>query len=154
LAIGVFDGVHLGHQAVIRQAIEAARISGGSSAVLTFHPHPVRVLRPTMLLDRLHRPSISNSSLGGWALTLFLIQEFSLAFARTKPEDFIRQLVQNSNQLKTICVGEGWSFGGNRSGTVSLVRALAESYHFRLQDIAPLAVDGKIVSSTRIREAV
>lgn len=154
LAIGVFDGVHLGHQAVIRQAVEAARISGGSSAVLTFHPHPVRVLRPNDAPRSLTSTQHKQQFVERLGIDAFLIQEFSLAFARTKPEDFIRQLVQSSNQLKTICVGEGWSFGANRSGKVSLVRTLAESYHFRLQDIAPLAVDGQIVSSTRIREAV
>jgi riboflavin kinase/FMN adenylyltransferase len=154
LAIGVFDGVHLGHQAVIRQAVEAARISGGSAAVLTFHPHPVRVLRPNDAPRSLTSTQHKQQFVERLGIDAFLIQEFSLAFARTKPEDFIRQLVQSSNQLKTICVGEDWSFGANRSGTVSLVRTLAESYHFRLQDIAPLAVDGQIVSSTRIREAV
>jgi riboflavin kinase / FMN adenylyltransferase len=154
LAIGVFDGVHLGHQAVIQQAVEAARKSGGSSVVLTFHPHPVRVLRPNDAPRLLTATQHKQQLIERLGIDAFLIQEFSLAFARTKPEEFIHRLVQSSNQLKTICVGEGWSFGANRSGGVSLVRTLADSYHFQLQDIVPLAVDGQIVSSTRIREAV
>jgi riboflavin kinase / FMN adenylyltransferase len=154
LAIGVFDGVHLGHQAVIRQAVEAARKSGGSSVVLTFHPHPVRVLRPNDAPRLLTSTQHKQQLIERLGIDAFLIQEFSLAFARTKPEEFIHRLVQSSNQLKTICVGEGWSFGANRSGGVSLVRTLAESYHFQLQDIVPFAVDGQIVSSTRIREAI
>jgi riboflavin kinase / FMN adenylyltransferase len=154
LAIGVFDGVHLGHQAVIRQAVEAARTSRGSSVVLTFHPHPVRVLRPNDAPRLLTSTQHKQQFIEQLGIDAFLIQEFSLAFARTEPEEFIRRLVQSSNQLMTICVGEGWSFGANRSGKVSLVRALAESCHFRLQDIAPLAIDGQVVSSTRIREAV
>src|ERR1700736_5109962 len=154
LAIGVFDGVHLGHQAVIRQAIEAAQISGGSSVVLTFHPHPVRVLRPNDAPRLLTSTQHKQQFIERLGIDAFLIQEFSLPFARTKPDEFIRRLVQGSNQLKTICVGEGWSFGANRSGKVSLLRALAESYQFQLQDIAPFAIDGQIVSSTRVREAV
>jgi riboflavin kinase / FMN adenylyltransferase len=154
LAIGVFDGVHLGHQAVIRQAVEAAHIYGGSSIVLTFHPHPVRVLRPNDAPRLLTSTQHKQQFIERLGIDAFLIQEFSLPFARTKPEDFIQGLVQNSNQLKTICVGEDWSFGANRSGKVSLVRTLAESYRFHLQDIAPLAMDGQIVSSTRIREAI
>jgi riboflavin kinase / FMN adenylyltransferase len=154
LAIGVFDGVHLGHQAVIEQAVEAARKSGGSSVVLTFHPHPVRVLRPNDAPRLLTSTQHKQQLIERLGIDAFLIQEFSLAFARTKPEEFIHRLVQSSNRLKTICVGEGWSFGANRSGGVSLVRTLAGSYHFQLQDIVPLAVDGQIVSSTRIREAV
>ena len=154
LAIGVFDGVHLGHQAVIRQAVEAARTSGGSSVVLTFHPHPIRVLRPNDAPRLLTSTQHKQQFIERLGIDAFLIQEFSLAFARTKPEDFIRRLVQSSDRLTTICVGEGWSFGANRSGKVSLVRTLAESCHFHLQDIAPLAIDGQVVSSTRIREAV
>jgi len=154
LAIGVFDGVHLGHQAVIRKAVEAAHSSGGNSVVLTFHPHPVRVLRPDDAPRLLTSTQHKQQFVERLGVDAFLIQEFSLAFARTAPEEFIRQLVQNSNQLKTICVGEGWSFGANRSGKVSLIRTLAEFYRFTLQDIAPLAVDGQVVSSTRIREAV
>jgi riboflavin kinase / FMN adenylyltransferase len=154
LAIGVFDGVHLGHQAVIRQAVEAARTSGGSSVVLTFHPHPVRVLRPKDAPRLLTSTQHKQQFIERLGVDAFLIQEFSLAFARTKPEDFIRRLVQSSNQLMTICVGEGWSFGANRTGKVSLVRTLAESCHFHLQDIVPLSVDGQVVSSTRVREAV
>jgi riboflavin kinase/FMN adenylyltransferase len=154
LAIGVFDGVHLGHQAVIRQAVESARSSGGSSVVLTFHPHPVRVLRPNDAPRLLTSTQHKQQFIERLGIDAFLIQEFSLAFARTEPEDFIRRLVESSNQLQTICVGEGWSFGANRSGKVSLLRMLAESYRFQLQDIAPLAVDGQVVSSTRVREAV
>jgi riboflavin kinase/FMN adenylyltransferase len=154
MAIGVFDGVHLGHQAVIQQAVESARHLGGSSVVLTFHPHPVRVLRPNDAPRLLTSTQHKEQFIQELGVDAFLIQEFSLGFARTAPEEFIRQLVQSANQLKTICVGEGWSFGANRSGKVSLLRALADSYQFQLRDIAPLAVDGQIVSSTRIREAV
>jgi riboflavin kinase/FMN adenylyltransferase len=154
LAIGVFDGVHLGHQAVIRQAVEATQRLGGSSVVLTFHPHPVRVLRPNDAPRLLTSTQHKQQFIERLGIDAFLIQEFSLAFAKTEPDEFIRRLVQGSNQLKTICVGEGWSFGANRSGKVSLLRALAESYQFQLQDIAPFAIDGQIVSSTRVREAV
>ena len=154
LAIGVFDGVHLGHQAVIRPAVEAARTSGGSSVVLTFHPHPVRVLRPHDAPRLLTSTQHKQQFVERLGVDAFLIQEFSLAFSKTAPEEFVRQLVESSNQLKTICVGEDWSFGANRSGKVSLLRTLAELHHFGLQDVAPFAVDGQVVSSTRVREAV
>jgi riboflavin kinase/FMN adenylyltransferase len=154
LAIGVFDGVHLGHQAVIRHAVEARQRWGGNSVVLTFHPHPVRVLRPNDAPRLLTSTQHKQQFIERLGVDAFLIQEFSQAFAKTEPDEFVRLLVQSSNQLKTICVGEDWSFGANRSGKVSLLRALAESYQFQLQDIAPLAIDGQIVSSTRVREAV
>jgi riboflavin kinase/FMN adenylyltransferase len=154
LAIGVFDGVHLGHQAVIREAVDAARKYGGQSVVLTFHPHPVKVLRPNDAPRLLTSTQHKQQFVERLGIDAFLIQEFSIAFAQTKPEDFIGKLVHSANRLKTICVGEDWSFGANRTGKVSLLRSLAETYRFQLLDIVPLAVDGQVVSSTRVREAV
>ena len=154
LAIGVFDGVHLGHQSVIKRAIEAAARAGDTSVVLTFHPHPVRVLRPEKaprLLTSTQHKTVLIEQLGVDAL---LIQEFSLAFSRTPPRDFVMQLLTHAKRLQTICVGEGWSFGANRSGSVDLLRELAVSEGFTLDMVKPVIVDGDVVSSTRVREAV
>jgi len=154
LAIGVFDGIHLGHQSVINRAIAAATKGGGTSVVLTFHPHPVRVLRPEraprLLTSTQHKTALI-AQLGVGAL---LVQEFSLAFSQTPPRDFILQLLLHAKRLQTICVGEGWSFGANRSGSVNLLRELAASEGFTLDIVAPIIVDGDVVSSTRVREAV
>jgi riboflavin kinase / FMN adenylyltransferase len=154
LAIGVFDGIHLGHQSVIKRAMTAAAKGGGTSVVLTFHPHPVRVLRPEKaprLLTSTQHKTLLIEQLGVGAL---LIQEFSFAFSRTPPRDFILQLLFHAKQLQTICVGEGWSFGANRSGSVDLLRELATSEGFTLDTVEPVIVDGDVVSSTRVREAV
>jgi riboflavin kinase/FMN adenylyltransferase len=154
LAIGVFDGVHLGHQSVINRATAAAAKAGGTSVVLTFHPHPVRVLRPEKaprLLTSTQHKTLLIEKLGVGAL---LIQEFSLAFSRTPPRDFILQLLHYAKELRTICVGEGWSFGANRSGSVSLLRELAASEGFDLDTVEAVVIEGEAVSSTRVREAV
>jgi riboflavin kinase / FMN adenylyltransferase len=154
LAIGVFDGIHLGHQSVINRAITAAARGGDTSVVLTFHPHPVRVLRPEKaprLLTSTRHKTVLIEQLGVNAL---LIQEFSLAFSRTPPRDFVLQLLTHAKRLQTICVGEGWSFGANRSGSVDLLRELAASEGFTLDIVEPVIVDGDVVSSTRVREAV
>jgi riboflavin kinase / FMN adenylyltransferase len=154
LAIGVFDGIHLGHQSVINRAITAAARGGDTSVVLTFHPHPVRVLRPEKaprLLTSTQHKTVLIEQLGVNAL---LIQEFSLAFSRTPPRDFVLQLLTHAKRLQTICVGEGWSFGANRSGSVDLLRELAASEGFTLDIVEPVIVDGDVVSSTRVREAV
>jgi len=154
LAIGVFDGIHLGHQSVINRAITAAARGGGTSVVLTFHPHPVRVLRPEKaprLLTSTQHKTVLIEQLGVNAL---LIQEFSLAFSRTPPRDFVLQLLTHAKRLQTICVGEGWSFGANRSGSVDLLGELAASEGFTLDIVEPVIVDGDVVSSTRVREAV
>ena len=154
LAIGVFDGIHLGHRAVIQRAITATADAGGTSVVLTFHPHPVRVLRPEKaprLLTSTQHKTLLIEQLGVGAL---LIQEFSLAFSRTPPRDFVLQLLRHAKRLQTICVGEGWSFGANRSGSVDLLRELAASEGFTLDTVKPVIVEGDVVSSTRVREAV
>jgi riboflavin kinase / FMN adenylyltransferase len=154
LAIGVFDGIHLGHQAVIKCAIDAAVKAGGTSVVLTFHPHPIRVLRPDKaprLLTSTQHKTLLIEQLGVGAL---LIQEFSLDFSRTPPRDFVLSLLRNAKRLETICVGEGWSFGANRSGSVDLLRELAASEGFTLDTVKPVVFEGDVVSSTRVREAV
>jgi riboflavin kinase / FMN adenylyltransferase len=154
LAIGVFDGVHLGHQAVINRAIAAAHSEGGSSVVLTFHPHPMRVLRPEKaprLLTSTQHKTLLIEQLG---VTALLLQEFSIEFSRTPPRDFVLQLLNYSKALKTICVGEGWSFGANRSGSVDLLRELAAAEGFGLEVVEPIVSDAQVISSTRIREAI
>jgi riboflavin kinase/FMN adenylyltransferase len=154
LAIGVFDGVHLGHQSVITRAIAAAARTGGASVVLTFHPHPVRVLRPEKAPRLLTSTQHKTALIEQLGVSALLIQEFSLAFSRTPPRDFILQLLLHAKGLQTICVGEGWSFGANRSGSVDLLRELAASEGFTLDIVEPVIVDGDVVSSTRVREAV
>lgn len=154
LAIGVFDGIHLGHQAVISSATQAAHQSGGSAVVLTFHPHPMRVLRadaaPRLLTSTQHKEHLIRA-LGVHAL---LIQEFTLAFSQTRPEEFIRLLVENAKPLRQICVGKGWTFGANRSGNILTLDALAHAHGFTLTEVPAITVDGQPVSSTVIRAAV
>jgi riboflavin kinase/FMN adenylyltransferase len=154
LAIGVFDGIHLGHQSVINRAIAAATKGVGTSVVLTFHPHPVRVLRPEKAPRLLTSTQHKTALIAQLGIGALLVQEFSLAFSRTPPRDFILQLLLHAKRLQTICVGEGWSFGANRAGSVDLLRELAESEGFTLDIVAPIVVDGDVVSSTRVREAV
>lgn len=154
LAIGVFDGIHLGHQAVIAAAVQAARQSGGSAAVLTFHPHPIRVLRPDLaprlLTSTQHKAQLIRA-LGVQAL---LVQEFTIAFSQTTPEHFIWQLVEGARSLRQICVGKGWTFGANRSGDIATLDALARKYGFTLSEVPAVTVEGQLVSSTTIRAAV
>jgi riboflavin kinase / FMN adenylyltransferase len=154
LAIGVFDGVHLGHQAVIGRALESARLTGGSTVVVTFHPHPVRVLRPEkaprLLTSTQHKIQLIRS-LGADAL---LILRFTPEFSKTPPEVFIENLTKASNQLRQICVGREWSFGANRSGSVRLLEELSPKLGFELGSVTPVLVREQVVSSTLVRSAI
>jgi riboflavin kinase/FMN adenylyltransferase len=154
LAIGVFDGVHLGHQAVIGRALQSAKLTGGSTVVVTFHPHPVRVLRPEkaprLLTSTQHKIQLIRS-LGVDAL---LILRFTLEFSKTPPERFIEDLAKGSNQLRQICVGREWSFGANRSGSVHLLEELSPKLGFELGSVNPVLVGEQVVSSTLVRSAI
>jgi riboflavin kinase/FMN adenylyltransferase len=154
VAIGVFDGVHLGHQALIRRAMGEADRLGGSAVVLTFHPHPARVLRPDsaphLLTSTPHKIRLIEELGCGFLLQI----KFDSAFAAQPPEVFIEALASSAGSLRMVCVGHNWAFGKGRAGNVALLAALGEKFGFETLEIEPVEIDGELVSSTRIRKAV
>src|SRR5881296_288576 len=154
LAIGVFDGVHLGHQAVISTSAEHARSANGTPVVVTFDPHPEKVLRPKEAPHLLTATQHKIALIRNLGVGHLLIITFDKQFAATEPEDFVRQLVKHSNPLREICVGHEWSFGKNRRGNLELVKKLGTRFDFDVVGIPPVTVDGEVVSSTTIRQAV
>jgi riboflavin kinase/FMN adenylyltransferase len=154
LAIGVFDGVHLGHQAVISTSAEHARAANGTPVVVTFDPHPEKVLRsegaPHLLTATSHKIALIRD-LGVGHL---LIITFDRQFAATEPEDFVQQLVKHSKPLREICVGHEWCFGKNRRGNLELLNQFGVRFDFGVVGIPPVTVNGELVSSTTIRQAV
>src|SRR5207302_5165740 len=110
LAIGVFDGVHLGHRAVIERALNDAKKNGGSEVVVTFDPHPARVLRPEKAPRLLTATRHKIRLIRGLGVSHLLVIQFDREFAATEPEDFIAGLNRACNPLGEICVGYEWSF--------------------------------------------
>ncbi len=157
LAIGVFDGVHLGHQAVINEAVKSAEEAGGSVVVVTFDPHPVEVLSPRngprLLTAPAHKLHILERVLG---IRQALIVPFNSEFSEKSGEEFILDLLAAApaEGIARICVGEGWRFGKARSGTTDLLRTLGEEHGFVVSGVEMIEAEGLRVSSTRIREAV
>jgi riboflavin kinase/FMN adenylyltransferase len=153
LAIGVFDGVHLGHRAVIEHAIADARIHGGQAVVATFDPHPTRILRPEkaprLLTSTPHKLRIIRS-LG---VEHIVVLHFSAEFAATEPAEFIRSLAASCD-LREICVGHEWCFGKNRAGNLTLLDQLGRELGFDEVGVPAVSVDGEVVSSTVIRAAL
>ncbi len=154
LAIGVFDGVHLGHQAVIRRAVDDARRDGGSAVAVTFDPHPVRILRPEQAPRLLTSTAHKLHLIRGLGVTHQLVIHFDQAFAATPPEDFIRALAAAAQPLREICVGFEWSFGKDRAGNLALIERMGAELGFAEVGIPAVEMDGEIVSSTLIRRAV
>ena len=153
-AIGVFDGVHLGHQAVISTSARHAQEAGGTPVVVTFDPHPAKVLRPEEAPRLLTATQHKIALIREVGVAHLLVVTFDRGFANTPPEEFVNQLVRHANPLHEICVGHEWSFGKNRAGNLSLLQKLGAEHHFNVVGIKPVAVSGTVVSSTAIRRAV
>ena len=152
LGIGVFDGVHLGHIEVIRCTLAAARESNGTPVIVTFDPHPARILRPDnpprLLTSTPHKLQLLRTC----GVENVLLIKFDRDFSIQSPNQFIQDLA--AQRLKTICVGEDWAFGRNRSGNVEFLRAAGKDSGFSVIGVPPVKIDGEIVSSTLIRRAV
>lgn len=154
VAIGVFDGVHLGHQELIRRTLREAERLEATAVALTFHPHPARVLRPAAAPHLLTSTPHKQRLLEALGCPVLASQTFDLEFAAQPPEDFIEALAKAARPLRMICVGHNWAFGKNRSGNVALLNDLGERLNFQTIEIDPVMADGELVSSTRIRKAV
>jgi riboflavin kinase/FMN adenylyltransferase len=154
LAIGVFDGVHLGHQAVISTATNHARSADGTPLVVTFDPHPVKVLRPYHAPHLLTATQHKIALIRDLGVEHLLVINFDKKFAATSPESFVEQLVAHSRPLCEICVGHEWSFGKDRRGNLALLKKLGTQFQFSVVGIPPIKVNDAVVSSTAIRQAV
>ncbi|MCE9520392.1 MAG: bifunctional riboflavin kinase/FAD synthetase [Verrucomicrobia bacterium] len=154
LAIGVFDGVHLGHQEVIRAAMSFSEKQGGTAVLMTFDPHPLRVLRPEaaprLLCSTRHKLRI----LENLGVTNVLLAPFTHETAETSAQEFIGSLVSACQPLGFVSVGYTWSFGKNRQGNIHQLMELGEAHGFGVYGVPAVQLDGEVVSSTLIREAV
>jgi riboflavin kinase / FMN adenylyltransferase len=154
LAIGAFDGVHLGHQAVISTSARHAKDAEGTPVVLTFDPHPAKVLRPDDAPHLLTATQHKIALIRDLGVAHLLVLHFDREFAATAPEEFVRQLAANSRPLREICVGHEWSFGKGRAGNLALLKALGRTCDFDVVGVPAVTLNGEVVSSTAIRRAV
>ncbi len=153
MTIGVFDGVHLGHQALVRQVVRQAEALHGQAVVMTFYPHPRSVLVPDSPWAYLCSLEERIERIAELGPDLLLVMPFTAEFADTPAESFIEQVVQ-SMRLRDLYVGIDSCLGRGGQGDVPMVAALGERLGFRVHAFPPVEVDGQVVSSTRIRELV
>ena len=154
LAIGVFDGVHRGHQAVISISAAHAQPVNGTPVVVTFDPHPEKILRPSRAPHLLTATQHKIALIRDLGVRHLLLIAFDKEFAATEPETFVEQLVASSKPLREICVGHEWSFGKGRRGNLELLKQLGSQFDFDVIGVAPVTANGEIISSTAIREAI
>jgi riboflavin kinase/FMN adenylyltransferase len=154
LAIGVFDGVHLGHRSVLLRAAEDARAAGGTAVAVTFDPHPAKILRPQNPPRLLTATTHKLRLIRALGIDAILVIPFTAQFAATPPEDFVMQLHAACKPLREICVGHEWSFGRGRKGNLEMLRQMGDKLGFDEIGVPAVHVAGELVSSTAIRGAV
>jgi riboflavin kinase/FMN adenylyltransferase len=152
LAIGMFDGMHLGHQSVIESAVHSARRSGGQAGVLTFWPHPSALFRPDQPVPLLMPAAMKRTVLARLGVDLVIEQNFSAEFAAVEARDFVVLLQRHLPQLAAIYVGENWRFGRGRQGDVAMLVETARQAGLTVFSAPRLNYNGAPVSSSRIRE--
>lgn len=155
LTTGTFDGVHLGHQKILRRLTEVARKEEGESVLFTFFPHPRMVLFPNdndIKLLTTQKEKIALLEQAG--IDHLLIIPFSRTFSRMKALEYVRDLLVGAMNVHAVVVGYDHRFGRNREGDMRLLEQLGEAYDFRVEEIPPQEIDHMKVSSTKIREAL
>jgi riboflavin kinase/FMN adenylyltransferase len=154
LGIGVFDGVHLGHQQIIRQTVADARAHEAIALVVTFDRHPSAILAPDRVPPLIYSPRQKLRAIESLGADALLIIRFDKPFSELAGETFIRRLAGELGRIQSVCVGADFVFGHGRGGNVPLLKTLGAELKFTVHGIAALALDGQVVSSTRIREAI
>ena len=154
LAIGAFDGLHLGHQEVIRAAQEHAAQHHGTAVVMSFDPHPQRVLRPAQAPKMLCGLGYQRLLLDRMGISTALLCPFTAETAATPAETFMDRLVQHGHPLGCVSVGYTWTFGRGRGGNIHSLMDHGQRHDFAVYGVPPIRVDGEVVSSTLIRDAV
>jgi riboflavin kinase/FMN adenylyltransferase len=154
LTLGNFDGVHLGHQAIVRETVTRARRSGGQSVVLTFEPHPLAVLAPERapaIVQPLHDRLAMLAESG---VDVAVLQRFTPRFAALSPEAFVRDFLLGHLEVLQVVVGSNVNFGRARAGSAETLRALGARLGFAVEVVGPVTAGGEQVSSTRLRAAL
>jgi riboflavin kinase/FMN adenylyltransferase len=154
LAIGNFDGIHLGHQAILRAAVERAQAINAVSTALTFDPSPRKILRPETAPPRLSTNSQRMEWFAALGLEAAVVLPFTLELARLSPEEFTSQILDHDLKAKIVLVGENFRFGHRQAGDVKLLKELGKKHGFEVVLLPPVVYRGEIVSSTIIRREV
>ncbi len=154
LTIGNFDGVHEGHQVLFRKVCELADRLQGQSAVMTFDPHPIRVMQPGNGPPLITPTEQKLELIARAGIDVAICLPFTPEFAAITAEDFVRRILVERIGVREIVVGYDYSFGAGRRGDIPLLKAMGRSLGFGVHVVDPITIDGVLVSSTSIRNLV
>jgi len=151
LTLGVFDGLHLGHQLIIRTVVERAHAVGAVPTVITFDPHPRAVLHPESAPPLLQTLDQKVEGFGVLGIEQTVVVRFTPEFSMIKAEDFLRQVVKERLQAKEVYLGRGFAFGHDREGNIELLRRVSEDLGFFADEVPEVRFRKQRVSSSKVR---
>lgn len=154
LAIGSFDGIHLGHQAILRSVAARARALGAVATALTFDPSPRKVLRPETASPQISTIAQRMAGFRALGLEAAVVLPFNLELSRLAPDEFVEQILLRNLRIKALFVGENFRFGHKQAGDVHLLRKLGAENGFEVVVLPPVICRGEVVSSTLIRKEI
>ncbi|MDA8233961.1 MAG: bifunctional riboflavin kinase/FAD synthetase [Clostridia bacterium] len=152
VALGNFDGVHLGHRQLLGQLVATAREQGVKAAVLTFDPHPLQVINPEISPPLLLNPAEKARQIASLGVDMLILVPFTIEFAGLPPEEFVANILVDRLKVNGIFVGWNYNFGRGGRGNTELLAALGDQYGFFVRVVKPVSYQGQVVSSTLIRE--
>lgn len=154
VTIGTFDGVHIGHQKIIKRLINTAKQMGLKSIILTFFPHPRMVLQKDTSIKLINTIDERYAILDALGLDYLIIKKFTKEFSRLSAEDFVKQILVEKLHAKKVIIGYDHRFGRNRNADINNLKAFGETYGFDVEEISAQDIDDVSVSSTKIRKAL
>src|SRR5258705_7600403 len=154
LSVGNFDGLHLGHQKILRMVLVRARATGHTAAAITFDPHPMKLLRPDNAPRMIETLSQRLAGLDQLGLDAALVLRFDRALSLLSPEDFLQRILIERLHVAAMLVGANFCFGHRGAGDVRLLAQFGKDHGFEVETVSPVEVGGIVVSSTAIRNAI
>ena len=154
VAIGNFDGVHLGHRSLFALATARAKENGLQAAALTFRPHPLKLLFPERRIFLITSYERKADLIASCGIDNLVIAPFDHPFADLRANEFVENVLVKHLGAAVVIVGDNYTFGRNREGSLSKLQELGRDFGFKVEVAPPCQIDGELVSSTKIREAI
>ena len=154
MAIGNFDGVHVGHQTLFRKAAELALAHEGTAIAFTFEPHPLKIIAPEKVPPMLTHFKKKMELIESFGINMVICADFTRNFADQQPRDFSKNILFEKIAVKKIVVGFDYAFGRGREGTIPYLKKMGEEFGFQVYVVEPFKLDGHTVSSSHVRDLI
>jgi riboflavin kinase/FMN adenylyltransferase len=154
VTIGNFDGVHKGHQILFKKVKERAAEIDGTSLVITFEPHPIKVMSPQKLKPLITVSEQKQELVANFGIDILLLIQFTLEFAAISATDFVKEILVHRLGMREIVVGYDYAFGNNREGNIQMLKKMSQRFNFTVHQVSPVYAGDILVSSTSIRNLI